>query len=76
MAKKFAASIKEVKHSKLLAIASTNILRLQKFGFKFNIEKKYRFNSYDEFLNCNKIDAIYIATLNNTHHEIIIKQRI
>ena len=73
MANKFASSIKEVKNSKLLGIASTSFLRLKNFGDKYSIEKKYRFNSYDEILNCKAINAIYISTLNNTHQEIIIK---
>ena len=73
MADKFASSISEVKNSKLLGIASTNFSRLKSFGDKYNIEEKYRYKHYDEILNCNEIDAIYIATLNNTHSEIIIK---
>ena len=73
MANRFASSISEVKNSKLLGIASTSFSRLKSFGDKYNIEKKYRYEHYDEILNCNEINAIYIATLNNTHPEIIIK---
>ena len=73
MANRFASSISKVKNSKLLAIASTNFLRLKSFGEKYNIDKKYRYKNYDEILNCNEIDAIYISTLNNTHPEIVIK---
>ena len=73
MANKFASSINEVKNSKLLGIASTSFFRLKSFGEKYNIDKKYRYKNYDEILNCNEINAIYISTLNNTHPEIIIK---
>ena len=73
MANRFASSISEVKNSILLAIASTNFLRLNSFGDKHNIEKRYRYKNYDEILNCNEINAIYISTLNNTHPEIVIK---
>ena len=73
MANKFASSINEVKNSKLLGIASTNFFRLKSFGEKYNIDKKYRYKNYDEILNCNEINAIYISTLNNTHAEIVIK---
>jgi predicted dehydrogenase len=73
MAKMFASSFSEVKNSKLLAISSNSALKLAKFGKKFNIEKKYRFSSYDEILNCNEINAIYISTINNTHYELILK---
>ena len=48
MANSFASSISEVKNSKLLGIASKNFLRLKSFGDKYNIEKKYRYNNYDE----------------------------
>ena len=73
MANRFAISINEVKNVKLLGIASQNVDRLNNFGEQYNIENKFRFNSYDEILNCNEINSIYISTLNNTHAEIIIK---
>ena len=73
MANRFASSINEVKNSKLISIASTNFLRLKSFGDKYNIDKKYRYKNYDEILNCDEINAIYISTLNNTHSEIVIK---
>ena len=73
MANRFAISINEVENAKLLGIASQNVDRLNNFGEQYNIENKFRFNSYDEILNCNEINSIYISTLNNTHAEIIIK---
>ena len=73
MATKFAESITEVENASLKAIASRDINRLNGFGDRFNINKKYRFNSYDEILNCGLIDSVYISTLNNTHADIIIK---
>ena len=73
MANKFASSIVAVENANLKAIASNNIHRLNNFGDKFNIDKKCRFHSYDEILNCNEINSVYISTLNNTHADIIIK---
>ena len=73
MANKFASSIAEVENANLKAIASNNIDRLNNFGDKFDINKKYRFNFYDEILNCGEINSVYIATLNNTHADIIVK---
>ena len=73
MANRFAISINEVENAKLLGIASQNVDRLNNFGEKYNIENKFRFNSYDEILNCNEINSIYISTFNNTHADIIIK---
>ena len=69
----FAEAIKEISACKLKGIASLNKSKLTKFGEKYNIDKKYRFNSYDELINSDQIDVIYIATLNNTHKDLIIK---
>ena len=73
MASKFAISINQLKNTKLLGIASKSELKLKNFGDQYNIEKKHRYNNYEEILSCKEIDAIYIATLNNTHVDIIIK---
>ncbi len=73
MANKFASAIKEVENANLLGISSMSTEKLKNFGDKYNVEKKFRFSSYDEILNCNDINSIYISTLNNTHAEIIIK---
>ena len=73
MANRFASAIGEVKNAKLLGIASQNIDRLKNFGDKHSIENNLRFNTYDEILNCNEINSIYISTLNNTHADIVIK---
>jgi len=73
MASRFASAINEAENANLLGIASKSIDRLKNFGEEYNIENNYRFNTYDEILNCGKIDSIYISTLNNTHADIIIK---
>ena len=73
MASRFANAIGEVENANLLGIASKSIDKLKNFGEEHNIENNYRFNNYDEILNCNKINSIYISTLNNTHADIIIK---
>lgn len=69
----FAKAISELENSKLIAIASlTNYEKGSTFK-RFNIEKNFFFNSYDELINCKEVDAIYIATLNNQHAKLIIK---
>ena len=73
MANRFACAISEVENAKLMGIASKNVNRLKNFGDQYNIKNKFRFNSYDEILNCSEINSIYISTLNNTHADIIIK---
>ena len=71
MGKIFARSIKEVGNATLVAVSSLNSNNLETFGNEFNINKKFRFNSYKEICESNEIDAIYISTLNNTHFELI-----
>ncbi len=73
IANAFAEAIKEISDCQLKGIASLNKSKLGIFGEKYNIDKKYRFNSYDELINCEDVDVIYIATLNNTHKDLIIK---
>ena len=73
IANSFAEAIREISDCQLKGIASLNKSKLSIFGEKYNIDKKYRFNSYDELINSDQIDAIYIATLNNTHKDLIIK---
>ena len=73
MANKFASSIKNLEKTKLLSIASKTSSRLEKFGNAYDVDKKYRFNNYEDVLKCDEINAIYISTLNNTHHDLIIK---
>ena len=73
MANHFANATKEMENVELKAIASQSNSKLNNFSEKFNIDKKYSFKSYDELINCDEIDALYIATLNNSHLELILK---
>ena len=57
----FANAIEETDNSKLIAIASRS-------GKKF---KNFENLSYEDLIKKNDIDAIYIASLNNTHTELI-----
>ncbi len=69
----FAEAIKEVENAKLVSIASLTKKKLNFFGKKFNITENYRFDTYQDLINCDEVDAVYIATLNNTHAELTIK---
>ncbi len=73
MAPKFANSIDETKNSKLIGIASLSDKRLKSFKEDFKISEKNAHLSYESLIGSKDIDAIYIATLNNTHLEIIKK---
>ncbi len=73
IAQKFSDGFKETTNSKLLAVSSKNSEKLKSFESKFNIEKKYLFNEYEDLINCKDIDVIYIALPNSLHHRWVIK---
>lgn len=73
IAKKFAESFKNIKNANLIGVASKNKNKIEKFQKKYEIEKKYCFESYEKLIKCEKIDIIYIALPNSLHYEWIIK---
>ena len=73
IAQKFSDGFQETTNSKLLAVSSKNSEKLKKFEGKFNLEKKYLFNEYEDLINCKDIDVIYIALPNSFHHHWVIK---
>ena len=73
MAKNFANAINELDKTSLLGASSRSFFKLIKFGFKNKIKLKYLFQSYEDLLSCKDIENIYIGTLNNTHHNFILK---
>ena len=60
MANRFASAINEVENANLIGIASKSADKLKSFGDKYNINSKFRFNSYDDILNCSEINSIYL----------------
>ena len=73
IANNFADALKEAYSGELAAIASFNDERRQTFGDKYNIDNSLRFNNYDELLNSEEIDAVYISTPHTLHAELSIK---
>ena len=73
MGNHFSNSAKEVNNIKINGIASLSESKLKNFSEKFSIPKKNCLNSYDELINSDLVDAIYISTINNTHFELISK---
>ena len=70
---KFINAIKEVDNSKVVAVSSLTKKKNSELIKNLNIEENFFFSNYDELLNCKDIDAVYIATLNNTHLDLAIK---
>ena len=64
-------AITESKNSIIRGIASRDIKKAKKISKQFDIPKF--FGTYDELLNCKKIDAIYIPLPTSQHVEWSIK---
>ncbi|MDB9760712.1 Gfo/Idh/MocA family oxidoreductase [Pelagibacteraceae bacterium] len=45
----------------------------KKFGYRFGVKSEYQFKNNEDFFKCDQIKNIYISTLSNTHHELILK---
>lgn len=73
MAHRFADAIREVENTKILGITSLSNNKLNNFSKTYNVESKNCFKNYEDLINCEEIDSIYIATINNTHAELIVK---
>lgn len=67
IAKKFAASLREVKDAELYAVASRSLERAKVFAGNENARKA--FGSYEEMLRDEEIDVVYIATPHVFHYE-------
>jgi predicted dehydrogenase len=67
IAKKFAADLKLVGDGELIAVASRDIERAKQFAAEY--PAKYIFGSYQELVNCDEVDAIYVASPHSHHHE-------
>lgn len=66
---RIAKSCKLVEGLKLVGFASKDILKAKQYAEAYNCEK---YGTYDDFLNSD-VDAVYIATYNNSHYDLIKK---
>ena len=67
IALKFAESFKFIDNAIIRGISSKDSQKLEYFKKKFQIDEKYCFADYEELLDCNEIDIIYIALPNSLH---------
>ena len=73
IALQFAQAFRDSQNGKLKAISSKNPDKIKLFSDKFNVKKKYCFIEYENLLNCEDIDIVYIALPNSMHTEWIKK---
>ena len=69
----FANSFNFVKNAKLLAIASKNPDKIKIYKKNYNISENFCFNSYEDLINNQCIDIIYIAVPTALHFDSIVK---
>jgi|TARA_B100001996_G_scaffold67407_1_gene49047 predicted dehydrogenase len=67
IAQKFVSDLQYVENSTLYAVASKNNERAKSFAKKHNAKKSY--NNYDQLINDEKVDIVYIATTHNFHYK-------
>jgi predicted dehydrogenase len=73
IANNFADGLTSSYSGQLVGIASKNDERRKSFGDKYQIHEDFRFDSYDDIINSEHIDAIYISTPHTLHAEWTIK---
>ena len=73
IANNFADALISCYSGELKGIASRSEERLKNFGNKYNINESFRFSNYDDLLNSEDIDAVYISTPHTFHADLTIK---
>lgn len=71
IAHQFAKELMLVEGTQITAVASRNLGKAQEFADKYNCKKAYA--SYDEIINDDEIDILYIATPHDSHAALTIK---
>ena len=73
IANNFADGLLSSYSGQLVGIASKNDERRKSFGDKYNVHEDFRFETYEDIINSEHIDAIYISTPHTLHAEWTIK---
>jgi len=66
----FAKDLKLVDEGELVAVASRNLERAERFAEVYGAP--HAFGSYDEIFKCEEVDIIYVATPHNAHASLAI----
>jgi dihydrodiol dehydrogenase / D-xylose 1-dehydrogenase (NADP) len=66
IAHNFVNAVNSVENAKVVGCASKNIDRSRNFAEKYNLTS---FDSYEDLVKSNEVDAVYIATTHNFHYE-------
>jgi len=71
IARKFADDLQLVANNELVAVASRSVERSQSFADHYQVKNYY--GSYDEILQDDEVEVIYIATPHTGHYENTLK---
>ncbi len=69
IAHRFAAAVKQLEGMELAGVAAREKTRSEQFGQQYDVPKDQCYGSYEELVNDDQIDAVYIATLHPFHKE-------
>lgn len=69
IAAKFADAVSVIEDAEIVAVANRTLEKAQQFAERFGIETVYDDNA--KLLADESIDAVYVATLNTTHFEVV-----
>ena len=72
IAKEFADGFYNLKNARLLGIASRDQNKIEIFKNKFQLQKQFCFNDYEELIESKEIDIIYLALPTFLHKKWII----
>jgi len=61
------------RNSELRALVSDDPIKRKKIAKKYNVERTFSYDQYDDCLNSGDIDAVYIALPNNLHREFTVR---
>lgn len=67
IAKRFAAACRQVEGATVYGVASSRMERAQAFADQYHIP--YAFDSYEKIWQMEEMDAVYIASVNDSHYE-------
>ncbi|HEX3038077.1 MAG TPA: Gfo/Idh/MocA family oxidoreductase [Oscillospiraceae bacterium] len=67
IANKFCDAVNQVENAEVVAVSSKSLERAKAFAEKNHVPSYY--DSYDEMLSRDDIDAVYIATTHNFHYD-------
>ena len=73
IADSFSNGFFDAKNANLIAVASRDNKKLQKYKETFNLETKFLFNNYYDLIKCKDVDIIYLALPNNLHYYWALK---